>query len=101
PGIDNTDRPDEEPSPASEVSQWAEPPLLVPARPRRLNSLLNGVCAELQPRGSTRRLLGLVAGCSPSPVRRRPTRCSMPIGCTVLGTNEQRKCGTTRRRGCE
>ena len=54
--------------------------------PRRLNSLLNGVSAELQPRASNPRLSDPVAACSPSPVRRRPTRSSIPIGCTVLGT---------------
>jgi hypothetical protein len=36
--------------------------------------------------------------CSPSPFRRRRTRYSMPIRCTVLGTKEHRRCDTTLRR---
>ena len=86
--IHNGDRPDEgKPSPAPEVKSTAEPPLSPKAPPRRWwNSLLNGVpaiAASIREHPAPARL---VADRKPSPVRRRPTRCSIPIRCTVLGT---------------
>jgi len=90
PAIDGRDRPRRrKPSPRSEVKSQGKS--LCPRRGRRAvwNSLLNDVPAWLPAYASTRRLRGLEASCSPSPVRRHPIRHSMPIGCTVFGTRSK------------